>query len=152
MDNEEVYDSQPQDVIEEQPSIKASATSIKSQVKDPFAENNNLNYDRYDNKFSQNYNKYFNANYSYITETENQLKTDFKQLLNVEEVNIFFDLELDKNIKDVEFNFHFEGFNAKEDPPLVKDLLEECIEILNSNKTNLDVDVKTVEQVPGLFL
>lgn len=109
-------------------------------------EENNIKYDRYQNKFYENYKEYMNKYYSYVVETENEIKTEFRSMLNVEEVNVFFDLELTKNIDDVTYYFNFDEFEST-DPEQIKSLLNESIQILTSNQTNLEVDKKTIEQV-----
>ena len=147
--NENVYGSEERDEVgelEQQQSEIRKEESVK-EVVDPFAAQNDINYDRYDNKYFKEFDSYFRSNFGYLKELEEKLKIDFKQMMNVDEVNVFFDLEMQKNLNDVGFYLNFEQFNGKEDPPRVKELISECVEILNSNKTNLEVDIKTIEQV-----
>ena len=87
------------------------------------------------------------TNFLYLEESDKNFKATFKEMINIEEVNVFFDLETEKNMDDVGFYLNFEEFNAREDPDKVRSLVKECSEILMSNQTNLEVDNKTVDQV-----
>ena len=133
--------SHKEDEIEDKPE------DIQGEDIEEEPEPSNITYDRYDNQYHEQYESYFETNYGYLRDAENNYKESFKNMLDIEEVNVFFDLEMDKNIDDVGFYLNFNEFNAKEDPAKVKDLVQECTEILLSNQTNLDVDNKTVEQV-----
>lgn len=112
-----------------------------------FQEESPLNFERYDNQFAREYVEYVKANFAYLEEADQNFKDTFKEMINIEEVNVFFDLETEKNIDDVGFYLNFEEFNAREDPEKVRSLVKECSEILMSNQTNLEVDNKTVDQV-----
>ena len=112
-----------------------------------FQEENPLNFERYENQFAQQYVQYIETNFLYLDQAEKNFKSTFKEMINIEEVNVFFDLETEKNIDDVGFYLNFEEFNAREDPDKVRSLVKECSEILMSNQTNLEVDNKTVDQV-----
>lgn len=157
--NSENFDSFPKPEIElisdnnikksSEPNEELNIQPENEQYEEPEEqiEENNLKYDRYQNKFYDQYKEYVNKHYAYVTETENEIKSGFRSMLNVEEVNVFFDLELEKNIDDVTYYFNFDEFEAKTDPDQVKSLLNESIQILTSNQTNLQVDKKTIEQV-----
>ena len=112
-----------------------------------FKEENPLNFERYENPFAAQYSQYLETNFLYLEESDRGFKATFKEMINIEEVNVFFDLETEKNIDDVGFYLNFEDFNAAEDPEKVRSLVKECSEILMSNQTNLEVDNKTVDQV-----
>jgi hypothetical protein len=90
---------------------------------------------------------YIKKEYKYILDYEEELKDMFKEMLEIEEVNVFFDFELGRNLDDIEFYIGFNDFNAKEDPDKIKSLVQESLEILKSNDTNIEVDYKTIEQV-----
>ena len=118
---------------------------------DHLHEESPLNFERYENQFAQQYKQYMETNFMYLDESDRNFKDTFKEMINIEEVNVFFDLETEKNMDDVGFYLNFEEFNAKEDPEKVRSLVKECSEILMSNQTNLEVDNKTVEQVIYIF-
>lgn len=110
-------------------------------------ENNNLNYTRFLSSMTEQFEAYVKKEYGYILENEEELKEMFRDMLEIEEVNVFFDFELGRNLDDIEFYIGFEDFNAKEDPDKIKSLVQESLEILRSNDTNIEVDYKTIEQV-----
>ena len=112
-----------------------------------FQDDNPLNFERYENDYGKRFIEYIKTNFLYLDESDKNFKSTFKEMINIEEVNVFFDLETDKNIDDVGFYLNFEEFNAREDPDKVRSLIKECSEILMSNQTNLEVDNKTVDQV-----
>ena len=138
-ENQDYQDDQPYDAPEENQDYEE-----EGELQD---EEPNLIYDRYNNKSSQEYDTYFKTHYQYLEEAEDYYKKTFKEMLDIEEVNVFFELEMTKNIDDVGFYLYFEEFNAREDPDKVRTLIQECQEILLSNQTNLEVDNKTVDQV-----
>lgn len=114
---------------------------------DILQEESPLNFERYENQFAQQHKQYMETNFLYLEESDKNFKATFKEMINIEEVNVFFDLETEKNMDDVGFYLNFEEFNAREDPDKVRSLVKECSEILMSNQTNLEVDNKTVDQV-----
>ena len=110
-------------------------------------ENSNLNYTRFVSSMCEQFEAYITKEYKYILDYEEELKEMFKEMLEIEEVNVFFDFELGRNLDDIEFYIGFNDFNAKEDPDKIKSLVQESLEILKSNDTNIEVDYKTIEQV-----
>ena len=108
---------------------------------------NNLNYTRFISSMCQQFEAYMGKDFQYILDHEQSLKDLFRDMLEIEEVNVFFDFELNRNLDDMEFYISFNDFNAKEDPNKIKTLVQESLEILKSNDTNIDVDFKTIEQV-----
>ena len=112
---------------------------------------NNPSYTRFLSSMCKQFESYLAKEFSYITEGEEKLKQMFRDMLEINEVNVFFDFELNRNLDDMEFYINFEDFNAKEDPDKIKSLVQESLEILRSNDTNIDVDFKTIEQVILLF-
>lgn len=110
-------------------------------------ENSNLNYTRFLSSMCEQFEAYIKKEYAYILEYEEEIKDMFKEMLEIEEVNVFFDFELGRNLDDIEFYIGFDDFNAKEDPDKIKSLVQESLEILKSNQTNIEVDYKTIEQV-----
>ena len=120
---------------------------LENEEDQQFQEENPLNFERYENQFAKQYTQYLETNFMYLDESDKNFKSTFKEMINIEEVNVFFDLETEKNIDDVGFYLNFEDFNAVEDPDKVRSLIKECSEILMSNQTNLEVDNKTVDQV-----
>lgn len=130
-----------------EPSVRDEPPENQPQVEDQFAEDNPLNFERYANDYGSQYIQYKKDKFPYLDEAEDGFKATFKEMINIEEVNVFFDLETEKNIDDVGFYLNFEEFNAREDPDKVRSLVKECSEILMSNQTNLEVNNKTVDQV-----
>ena len=138
-DNQNFEDEQPYEAAEENQDYEE-----EGELQD---EEPNLIFERYENAASREYETYFQTHYQFLAEAEEYYKKTFKEMLDIEEINVFFDIELTKNIDDVGFYLYFEEFNAREDPDKVRTLIQECQEILLSNQTNLEVDNKTVDQV-----
>jgi hypothetical protein len=108
---------------------------------------NNLNYTRFVSSMCEQFEAYLQKEFPYLIKYEEDLKQIFREMLEIEEINVFFDFELNRNLNDIDFYINFSDFNAKEDPDKIKSLVQESLEILRSNDTNIDVDFKTIEQV-----
>ena len=134
-------DTAPTDPVQDPPMDEPQAEDDILQEESP------LNFERYENQFALQHKQYMETNFLYLEESDKNFKATFKEMINIEEVNVFFDLETEKNMDDVGFYLNFEEFNAREDPDKVRSLVKECSEILMSNQTNLEVDNKTVDQV-----
>lgn len=130
------------------PDLDAPAEALSNPPDDDqFQDDNPLNFERYANDYGAQYSQYAKEKFAYLEEADLNFKKTFSEMINIEEVNVFFDLETEKNIDDVGFYLNFEEFNAREDPDKVRSLIKECSEILMSNQTNLEVNNKTVDQV-----
>lgn len=109
--------------------------------------NGGIDYLRSEIKIYKRYEAFMKKNYGYITEAEDNLKEKFKQLMDVEENNVFFELEMKNNIDEIYKYIHYDEFDAREKSQIIQKILLNCTDILGSNDTNLDVDKKTVDQV-----
>ena len=110
-----------------------------------------VDFHRADLQPGKDYRAYMSQKYSYITEAEENLKDKFKQLMDVEENNVFFELEMKDNIDEIYKYIHYDEFDAREKAQIIQKILGNCTDILGSNDTNLDVDKKTVDQVTLAF-
>lgn len=110
----------------------------------------NLNYTRLNNQMCQQFQSYLVKHYDRVLQLENDFKNIFEDMVSIEEVNVFFDFEMSRNMDDVDFYINFEEFNAREDPSKIEQLVNECLEIVRTNIDNLNINFKTVQQVGNL--
>ena len=113
--------------------------------------NSGVDYFRTEYHDAKKFSAFIKKNYSYISEAEENMKEKFKQLMDVEENNVFFELEMKNNIDEIYKYIHYDEFDAREKSQVVQKILLNCTDILGSNDTNLDVDKKTVDQVSFEF-
>lgn len=111
--------------------------------KDYLNQKAKLVYLRTPSTLQPEFDSYLNLKFKFVSDLEEKLKSKFKELDEVEEHNTFFELFMEKILKDLKFHIiNYDDFNTIDNQAQTKELLKDMVLIVDNNATNLKTNLQ----------
>ena len=108
----------------------------------------NLSFNRFSANMRGQFDSYLSSHFPFLNDLETDLRINFQEMDEEDEVNAFFEMDLENLLNELDFHIvNFDEFKIYEQPDEVKRLLKEMKEVLTGNLKNNETALKTVNNM-----